>query len=54
MFGGPATIGPEWQIRGARRANQDYAAGALNVAMHLATGHQTVDIGPVFVLDMGQ
>ena len=55
VFGGPATIGPEWhmfEIHG--RATQDYAAGALNVAMHLATGHQTIDIGPVFVLNMGQ
>ena len=40
------------EIRG--RADRDYAAGALNVAMHLATGHQTVDIGPVFVVNMGQ
>ena len=55
VFGGPATIGPEWQMYEVRgRADRDYAAGALNVAMHLATGHQTIDIGPVFVVDMGQ
>jgi hypothetical protein len=55
VFSGPATVTPQWQmfeIRG--QANRDYAADALNVAIHLATGHQTIDIGPVFVLDMGQ
>ena len=55
IFSGPATIGPEWamhEIRG--RADRDYADGALSVSLHLATGRQTVDIGPVFVLNMGQ
>ena len=55
LFTGPATIGPEWQMHEIRgRADRDYAAGELNVALHLATGRQTVDIGPVFVLDMDQ
>ena len=55
VFSGPATIGPEWQMFEVRgRADRDYAADALNVAMHLATGRQTVDIGPVFVVNMGQ
>lgn len=55
VFTGPVTLGPEWQmfeIRG--RADRDYAAGDLNVSMHLATARQTIDIGPVFVLNMGQ
>jgi hypothetical protein len=54
VFSGPVTVTPQWQmfeIRG--QANRDYPADALNVAMHLATGRQTIDIGPVFVLDMG-
>ena len=55
VFSGPATIGPEWAMQEIRgRADRDYAEGALSVTLHLATGHQTVDIGPVFVLDMGQ
>ena len=55
VFSGPATIGPEWAIHEVRgRADRDYAEGALSVSMHLATGRQTIDIGPVFVLDMGQ
>src|SRR4051812_40739389 len=54
VFSGPVTVTPEWQmfeIDG--QANRDYAADSVNVAIHLATAHQTIDIGPVFVLDMG-
>src|SRR3954470_2353527 len=54
MFTGGVTVTPQWQmfeIHG--QAARDYAAGALNVSIHLATGHQTIDIGPVFLLDMG-
>jgi hypothetical protein len=55
VFSGPVTVTPQWQmfeIDG--QANRDYPADSVNVAIHLATGHQTIDIGPVFVLDMGQ
>ncbi len=54
VFSGPATVTPQWQmfeIHG--QASRDYPADSVNVAIHLATGHQTIDIGPVFVLDMG-
>jgi hypothetical protein len=55
VFSGPATVTPQWQMFEVDgRAARDYAADSLNVAIHLATGHQTIDIGPVFVLDMGQ
>jgi hypothetical protein len=55
VFTGPVTIGREWQMHELRgRANRDYAAGELNVSIHLATARQTVDIGPVFVLNMEQ
>jgi len=55
LFAGPVTVTPQWQmfeIRG--RANRDYAAGELNVAMHLANAQHVIDIGPVFVLNMEQ
>ena len=55
LFSGPATIGPEWkmvEIKG--KSDKAYAGGQLNVSVHLATGKQVVDLGPVFVLDMGQ
>lgn len=54
LFSGGVTVTPQWQMFEVRgRADRDYAADALNVSIHLATGHQTIDIGPVFVLDMG-
>jgi hypothetical protein len=55
LFSGGVTVTPQWQmfeING--QAARDYRADALNVSIHLATGHQVIDIGPVFVLDMGQ
>jgi hypothetical protein len=54
LFGGPVTIGPEWKMYELKgKADRDYAGRTLNVALHLATGKQTIDLGPVFVLDMG-
>lgn len=55
VFAGPATIGREWKMYEVRgRADRDYAKGDLNVSLHLATGKQVIDLGPVFVLDMGK
>ena len=51
----PVTVGPEWKLHEIRgKATRDYAAGELNVSLHLATAKQTIDVGPVFVLNMGQ
>jgi hypothetical protein len=55
VISGQMTIGPEWkmsEIDGV--ADKDYAAGQLGVSMHLASAKQTIDFGPVFVLDLGQ
>jgi hypothetical protein len=55
LFHGGVTITPRWtlfQISG--NADRAYPADTLNVSLHLATGRQTVDIGPVIVLNMGQ
>ena len=55
VFTGPVTIGPEWKmVKVEGKADRAYGGGQLNVSIHLATGKQTVDLGPVFVLDMGQ
>lgn len=55
LFSGGVTVTPTWQMFSVEgRAARDYAADSLNVSIHLATGHQTIDIGPVFVLNMGQ
>jgi hypothetical protein len=54
VFGGPVTIGPEWKMYELKgKADKDHAGGTLNVSLHLATGKQTIDLGPVFVLNMG-
>ena len=48
-------IGPEWKtIQVAGRADKDYPARTLKVTIQLATARQTVDFGPIVVLDMGQ
>jgi len=51
---GTETIGPEWKdfrIEGV--SDGAYAAGDLKVTIQLATAKQTVDFGPIVVLDMG-
>jgi hypothetical protein len=35
-------------------AAQDFPDGRTNVSLHLATGQQVLDLGPVFVFDFGQ
>ena len=55
LFVGPVEIGPEWKLHEVKgRAEQDHAAGSLNATIHLATGAQTVDVGPLFVINLGQ
>ena len=55
LFVGPAEIGPEWKLHEIRgRATADYAAGMLNATIHLAGAAQTVDLGPQFVVNLGQ
>ena len=55
LFTGPVEIGPEWKLHEVRgRADADHAAGTLNAAIHLATAAQTVELGPIFVVNLGQ
>lgn len=54
VVGGSADIGPEWkmvEIKG--KADKDYAPGTLGVGIQLATAKQTVDFGPIILLDLG-
>lgn len=54
VLGGSADIGPDWkmvEIKG--KADKDYAPGSLGVGIQLATARQTVDFGPVVLLDLG-
>lgn len=53
LFHAPLVIGPAWTLHEVRGvADRDYQAGELMVMMHLATGKQTIDFGPVFVLEL--
>jgi hypothetical protein len=52
---GPAVIGPEWkdfEVHGVSDAN--YRPGDIKVTIQLATAKQTVDFGPIVVLDKGK
>ena len=51
LFSGGVEIGPEWKLYEVKgKADRDYAPGEINASIHLATGKQVIDIGPVFVL----
>jgi len=55
LMTGSGQIGPEWkdfQVAGV--ADGNYPAGALKVTIQLATAKQTVDFGPIVVLDRGK
>jgi len=55
VLAGPAEIGPEWKLLEVRgKADADRAAGTLKATIHLATAAQTVDLGPIFVVNLGQ
>ena len=54
VFEKPFEVGPEWKMyQLAGSADQDYAPGALNAALHLDSARQVLDIGPMFILDYG-
>lgn len=51
---GSADVGPEWKLYNARgTAAADYAPGQATVSLHLGAAQAMIDLGPVFVLDMG-
>jgi hypothetical protein len=53
FFGKPVDIGPEWKLYSIEGvSDRDYAPGEVTISLHLATGKQVVDIGPIFLLDM--
>ncbi len=55
LFTGSAEIGAEWKLHEVRgRVDADRAAGTLKATIHLATAAQTVELGPIFVVNRGQ
>jgi hypothetical protein len=55
VISGSADIGPVWKLQQVSgKADKDYPANALKVTIQLATAKQTIDFGPIVVLDRGQ
>ena len=55
VVSGSNEIGPEWKLAQVTgKADKDYAAGTLKAMIQLATAKQTVEFGPIVVLDRGQ
>lgn len=55
LMNAPADIGPQWkQFQVTGRADRDYRPGELKVTIQLATAKQTVDFGPIILLNRGQ
>jgi hypothetical protein len=55
LFSARAEIGPEWKLHEVRgKADADHAAGTLKATIHLASSAQTVDLGPLIVVNLGQ
>jgi hypothetical protein len=54
VISGSGEIGPEWKdFKVTGIANASYAPNTLKVTIQLATAKQTVDFGPIAVLDLG-
>ncbi len=54
LFAEPVEVGPEWKLHEVRgKAERDQPAGSLKATIHLATGEQTVDLGPLIVVNLG-
>jgi hypothetical protein len=52
---GSADVTPEWKLFNARGvAAADVPAGQAGVTLHLAAAKAVLDLGPVFVLDLGK
>jgi len=54
LLEGAKSIDAEWrQYCLSGIAAQDFRGDLSNVSVHLATGDQTIDLGPVFIFDLG-
>ena len=55
IVSGSAEIGPEWKLHKVEgKADKDYGAGALKATIQIGNAKQTIDFGPIVVLNMGQ
>ena len=54
MGTGDIEVGTEWKLYFLQAdAQRAYAPGTAGAAVHLAANSQTIDLGPVFILDFG-
>jgi hypothetical protein len=55
LFSGSTELTSEWKLHEVRgKVDADHAAGTLKASIHLAAAAQTVDLGPIFVVNLGQ
>lgn len=55
LFSAPVEVGPEWKLHEVRgKADADHSSGTLKATIHLASSAQTVDLGPLIVVNLGQ
>ena len=55
VVSGEVTVGPEWKFhRIEGKADKDYPADALKATIQIGNAAQTIDFGPIVVLNMGQ
>jgi hypothetical protein len=53
LLGGPMDIGPEWKMfEFEGTAPKDYAPGEIGIGFNIATAKQTIDYGPIMLLDL--
>jgi endo-1,4-beta-xylanase len=54
IFDDSASVGGKWQMYYASgTADADYRPGSVTLTLQLASAKQTIDLGPVFILDFG-
>lgn len=52
---GSVDIGTEWKLQQIKgKADKDYAADTVKATIQLGNAKQTVDLGPIIILNMGQ
>jgi hypothetical protein len=55
VISGEVMVGPEWKLNEIEgRADKDYAADALKATIQVGNAKQTIDFGPIVVLNMGK
>ncbi|KQN35577.1 hypothetical protein ASG37_14655 [Sphingomonas sp. Leaf407] len=53
LFGQPVEVGDQFEfLQVAGKADRDYAAGELSASLQLATGKQTFEFGPLFIINL--